>query len=86
MLELNPLLNGWSAPPVLPTSRPPHVGIRLCDCGCCQHRAFSLLLKLAHEKYPEIEITVHLTLIISLEMKINTELVTCSENSEHTLK
>lgn len=66
-------------PPLLPPG-----GICLCNYGLGQHRAFSLLLKLAHEKQQEIEITAHLTLIISLEMKINIELVTCDENSKHT--
>lgn len=92
---LRPMGGLLPTPPRLPT--PPHPppspvpgGICLCNYGLGQHRTFSLLLKLAHEKQQEIEITVHLTLIISLEMKINIELVTCSENSKrtwaHTLK
>ena len=74
-------MGGLLRPPTFPSN----VGICLCSYGCSQHRAFSLLLKLAHEKELEIEITVHLPLIISLEMKINIELVTCSENSKHAL-
>lgn len=67
-----------------PTPPPPEI---LCPCnyGRGQHRAFSLLLKSAHETQQEREITARFPLIISPEVEVTMEFGTRGENNQHPL-